>query len=108
MKALLSVLATVQLDDFAQERGLDTPVGEDGANVSAGQAQRISIARALLAGKRVLLCDEPTAHVDQATHHAIMDVLAELSATHAVVLVSHVPGATLPNATHIEIGQEQQ
>ncbi|MCQ9370901.1 ATP-binding cassette domain-containing protein [Corynebacterium sp. 35RC1] len=107
-EALLSVLATVQLEDFAQERGLATPVGEDGTNVSAGQAQRISIARALLAGKQVLLCDEPTAHVDQATHHAIMDVLAELSATHAVVLVSHVPGATLPNATHIEIGQEQQ
>ncbi|WP_245592650.1 thiol reductant ABC exporter subunit CydC [Actinomadura rifamycini] len=57
--------------------GLDTRVGEHGAQVSGGQRQRIALARALLAGFPVLLLDEPAEHLDTATADALTaDLLA--------------------------------
>lgn len=49
---------------FESREGLDTLLGERGAAVSGGEAQRISLARALLANFQVLIFDEPTANVD--------------------------------------------
>ena len=62
---LVEVLARVGLADWMRDRGgLSARVGDDGALVSGGQAQRLALARALLADFPVIVFDEPTANVD--------------------------------------------
>lgn len=72
---------------------LDEPVGERGALVSGGQAQRLALARALLAEFPVLVLDEPTANVDRDRADALVsDLLGSAAASgRAVLLISHVP-----------------
>jgi len=91
---LLDVLARVGLADWVRQRGgLDARVGERGALVSGGQAQRIALARALLADFPVLIVDEPTANVDTGLGDALVrDILsASADAGRAVLLISHTP-----------------
>ena len=69
--------------------GLDTPVGERGAQLSGGQRQRVALARALLAGAPVLVLDEPTSGLDRATAARLLhDVLAATDGS-TVVLITH-------------------
>ena len=71
--------------------GLDTLVGEEGAELSGGQRQRLVLARALLADAPVLLLDEPTAHLDHETaEELVRDVFATAGRT-TVLLVTHRP-----------------
>jgi len=91
---LLDVLARVGLADWVLRRGgLDARVGERGALVSGGQAQRIALARALLADFPVLIVDEPTANVDAGLgDRLVRDILsASADAGRAVLLISHTP-----------------
>ena len=69
--------------------GLDTKVGEKGLRLSAGQKQRITIARALLLSRPVLLLDEPTSHLDSSTEEVVIDYLAKLSRKVIIIIVSH-------------------
>ncbi|MEU4346786.1 thiol reductant ABC exporter subunit CydD [Streptomyces sp. NPDC023838] len=71
--------------------GLGTVLGEDGAGLSAGQRQRLALARAFLADRPVLLLDEPTAALDGATEAGIVDAVRRLSAGRTVLLVVHRP-----------------
>lgn len=89
---LEAVLARVGLGPWLRERGgLDARVGERGALVSGGQAQRIALARALLHGFDVLVLDEPTAGVDPAASDALLrDMLAAARPDQALVVISHV------------------
>ncbi|MER6808397.1 thiol reductant ABC exporter subunit CydC [Spirillospora sp. NPDC000708] len=70
-------------------RGLDTRVGEHGAQVSGGQRQRIALARALLAGFPVLLLDEPAEHLDTATADELTADLLTATEGRTTLLVTH-------------------
>jgi ABC-type transport system involved in cytochrome bd biosynthesis fused ATPase/permease subunit len=75
----------------AQPRGLDTPVGDHGALVSAGQRQRLGVARVLLAGHPVVLLDEPTEHLDEATAEVVAAELLRALTGRTVLWVAHRP-----------------
>lgn len=75
----------------AQPRGIDTPVGDHGALVSAGQRQRLGVARVLLAGHPVVLLDEPTEHLDEATAEVVAAELLRALAGRTVLWVAHRP-----------------
>ncbi len=72
--------------------GLDYRIEENGEGLSAGERQKLAIARALLRHPRLLILDEPTAHVDAASEHDISEVLRRLSGRCTVVVISHKPG----------------
>lgn len=68
-------------------------VGERGTRLSGGQVQRIGIARALYRRPRVLILDEPTSSLDEATEREIMSEVAELRRQMTIIVVSHRPAA---------------
>jgi ATP-binding cassette subfamily C protein CydD len=69
-----------------------TPLGERGARLSAGQRQRIALARAFLQDAPLLLLDEPAAHLDSLTARMIIDTIERLMIGRTVVLITHGPG----------------
>ena len=68
--------------------GVFTRIGEKGAGISEGQAQRISIARALLKKSAILILDEATSALDEKTEMKILDAIAR-SEHQTVLFVSH-------------------
>ena len=69
--------------------GLETHVGEQGRELSAGQRQRIAVARAFLADPRVLVLDEPTSSLDPASERALMEGYQVVMRGRTTILVSH-------------------
>ncbi|MEQ9642609.1 MAG: type I secretion system permease/ATPase [Alphaproteobacteria bacterium] len=70
----------------------DTQIGENGANLSGGQRQRIGLARALFAGPKLLVLDEPNANLDQDGEAALLRAIAKVKQQGTtVVLVAHRP-----------------
>ena len=76
--------------EFAIERGLDATCGELGAGLSEGQAQRISIARALLREGCILLLDEATSALDSETEHELLRRLHQWSdGRKTIIFITH-------------------
>jgi ATP-binding cassette subfamily C protein CydD len=80
-------------DDFIRRlpRGYDTILAEGARDLSAGQRQKIALARAFLRRSPVLLLDEPTAHLDPASADRVMTAIETQMADRTVVIVTHRP-----------------
>ncbi|MFE2232543.1 thiol reductant ABC exporter subunit CydD [Streptomyces sp. NPDC059442] len=91
--AVRRALRDAGADDFVAElpEGAGTLLGEDGAGLSAGQRQRLALARAFLADRPLLLLDEPTAALDGETEAAVVDAVRRLAQGRTVLLVVHRP-----------------
>nr|WP_035857429.1 thiol reductant ABC exporter subunit CydD [Cryptosporangium arvum] len=94
--------ADAELADVVAGRpaGLDTVLGEDGAGLSAGERQRVGLARAFLRDPRIVLLDEPTANLDGTSEERVLTGLRRLVAGRTAVLVAHRP-ALLALADHV-------
>ena len=88
-------------------QGYDTILGEHGANLSGGEQQRISIARALLKDARVLILDEPTSALDVASEQTVMDALGRLMAGRTTLIIAHRL-STAQRADRIAVIEEGQ
>ena len=73
------------------EAGIDTIIGERGAKLSGGQLQRISIARALYADKKVLIFDEATSALDHETERLLLSSLRKQLVDKTIIIISHRP-----------------
>ncbi|MEU6920283.1 thiol reductant ABC exporter subunit CydD [Streptomyces sp. NPDC046631] len=100
--AVTTALRDAGACDFVAELpdGVRTLIGEDGAGLSAGQRQRLALARAFLADRPVLLLDEPTASLDGETEAGIVEAVRRLAVGRTVLLVVHRP-ALLPVADRV-------
>jgi PrtD family type I secretion system ABC transporter len=88
MRAAASIGAHEMIGRLPQ--GYDTRVGMGGTALSAGQAQRIAIARALFGSPRVLILDEPNAHLDAGAHAALVEMLRMLRGEgRTIVIAAH-------------------
>jgi ATP-binding cassette subfamily B protein/subfamily B ATP-binding cassette protein MsbA len=105
-------------DEFIGQlpNGYDTIIGERGATLSAGQKQRLSLARALIKEAPILVLDEPTSALDPATEASILDDVCELFAGRTAFIIAH-RFSTIQRATTaivveggsvVEIGSPQE
>jgi len=93
-EAIAQAVHVSAMDEFLPSlpEGLDTVLGESGAGLSEGQAQRLAIARAVLGGAPILLLDECTSALDEATERTVLERLRALP-DRTCIAVTHRPAA---------------
>jgi ATP-binding cassette subfamily C protein CydCD len=72
-------------------RGVDTPLGEGGAGLSAGERQRLALARAFVRNAPLLVLDEPTSSLDNETEADVLDAIRQLIFGRTALIVAHRP-----------------
>lgn len=91
LEAVQEAARLAQADTFIRglPQGYDTPLGERGARLSGGQAQRMALARAFLLDAPLLILDEPTAHLDPASQVQLDESIRWLVAGKTALIVAH-------------------
>ena len=91
MEDVITAARNANIHDYVEtlEQGYDTIVGERGVKLSAGQRQRISIARAFLKNPPVLVFDEPSSALDADTEAAFHESLRKLTRNRTTFIISH-------------------
>jgi ABC-type multidrug transport system fused ATPase/permease subunit len=94
-------------DEFVRDmpKGYDTELGERGGKLSAGQRQRLSIARAVVRDTPILILDEPTASLDARTEQRVLANLSEWGADKVIFLITHRL-STIKSADQIALLEE--
>jgi thiol reductant ABC exporter CydD subunit len=92
-RAVRAALAAAGAARFvaALPQGIETPVGDGGRPLSAGEGQRIALARAFLRDAPLLVLDEPTAHLDAETAAAVDAAIARFARGRTTLLIAHRP-----------------
>ncbi|MDR1901498.1 MAG: ABC transporter ATP-binding protein [Treponema sp.] len=89
-KRIIRVLKKAKVWNFLETKeGINTVVGEGGIQLSGGQKQRIGIARALYNDPEVLVLDEATSSLDDATEAEIMDEIYDVSGDKTLIIIAH-------------------
>lgn len=90
---LLEALQRFGLDKIIRShpKGLDMPLGEDGLGLSGGQKQIIALARMTLRNPRIVLLDEPTTGLDQATERISLQAISQWAQDKTLLVVTHRP-----------------
>ncbi len=90
-KQVFQAIKFAQLDTLINNLPLkeNTIVGERGIKLSGGEKQRVSIARALLANKKILILDEATSSLDSKTEHQIQTALQKLMKQRTTIIIAH-------------------
>lgn len=95
--------------EFSQHmpHGLDSRLDPRGHGLSGGQAQRVALARLYLRAPGLILLDEPTAHLDEATRNAVLDGLLDFARGRTLLLVTHSVEVArrLPRRLRLENGR---
>ena len=103
IEALRKIRALEVFEKFPE--GIDTYLTERGGNLSLGERQLISLARAVLFDAKVLILDEATASIDTATESLIQETIDELAKEKAVIAIAHRL-STVKNAKKIYVLHE--
>ena len=101
-RKVIEAISLAGLEDVvaALPQGRQTVVGERGVRLSGGQRQRVGLARALYTQPSVLVLDEATSNLDQATEHRIVQTLNRLQGDLTMIVVTHRP-ASVSRCDHI-------
>ena len=88
---MIEAARKAQIHEFIRSlpEGYDTWIGEQGLQLSAGQRQRLALARAILRDAPLLILDEPTANLDALTERKVMASLQALMAGRTTLLITH-------------------
>lgn len=102
LEEIIDAARAANADSFIERlpNGYDTVIGEQGATLSGGEKQRLSIARAFLKDAPILILDEPTSQLDAGTEARLLDALQRLMHTRTTLIIAHRL-STIRNADQI-------
>ncbi len=91
LEEVIAVCKKAHIHDFVETlpQGYQTVLTDDGVNISKGQKQLLTIARAMLSNARMLILDEATSNVDSRTEMAIQDAMLELMKGRTCFVIAH-------------------
>jgi len=97
---IIAAAQAAHIHDFilTLPQGYDTVVGERGANLSGGQGQRLTIARAIIRDPKILILDEATSNLDTASEKAVQEALQNLMEGRTTLVIAH----RLPTIQHAD------